>query len=77
MALNRKHTQAEIENLRQKMTGKKHTEETKNKIKASTKKWAMEHPQEIEQRIIRLDNYRQLTKAVMKKYLNGDLIEKN
>lgn len=77
MGFNRKHTQAEIENLRKKMTGKKHTEETKEKIKDAAKKWAMEHPNEIEERIIRLDNYRQLTKEVMKKYLNGDLIEKN
>lgn len=76
MALNRKHTKEEIEKIRNKMMGRTHTEETKNKISNSCKEWANNHPLAMEERINRLINYQMEARDIVKKYKNGELIEK-
>ena len=76
MAFNRQHTQAEKDNLRTKMTGKRHTQDTKDRIKQSMQRWVQNNPQKMEERINRLIDYNHQCRDLMKKFKDGQLIEK-
>ena len=76
MAFNRQHTAEEKENLRLKMTGKRHTQDTKDRIRQSMQNWVQNNPQAMEERINRLINYNHQCRDLMKKFKDGKLIEK-